>query len=139
MDAKTGDAATFFDVSLGSLSRRPLRVFVLGEVDQPGAYSVKGSTSLFSSLYHFRGPSISGSLRDVRLIRNGKEITSIDFYDYLLTGKQTNDIRLQRNDVVFIPNRGKTVRVFGEITRNKFFELNDKEGLKELIQLAGGL
>ena len=139
LDTKTGDAATFFDVSLGSLTRRPLRVFVLGEVDQPGAYSVKGSTSLFSSLYHFRGPSISGSLRDVRLIRNGKEITSIDFYDYLLTGKQTNDIRLQRNDVVFIPNRGKTVRVFGEIKRNKFFELNDKEGLKELIQLAGGL
>ena len=140
LDPSIGNPTTFFDISLGKLSRRPLRLFALGEIDQPGAYSVKSSTSLFTSLYFFGGPSISGSLRDVRLIRNNKKIASIDFYDYILTGEQLGDKGLQRDDVIFIPPRGKTVRVLGEINRaNKYFELKDNEGLKKLIEIAGGL
>ena len=139
LDVKDGQATTFLDVSLGSLTYRPHRVFVLGEVDQPGAYNVKPSTSLFSSLYYFKGPKISGSLRSVRLIRDKKEIANIDFYDYLLSGKQINDVRLQRNDVIFIPSRGKTVQVLGEINRTKFFELKKGESLLDLIKIAGGL
>ena len=126
-------------MSLGALVLRPLRVFILGEVNQPGAYGVKPSTSLFTSLYYFNGPTIKGSLRDIRLLRRGKEKAKIDFYDYLLTGKQVNDVRLQRDDVVFIPPRGKTVKVFGEINRSAVYELKKKEGLKELINFAGGL
>ena len=63
-----GKPTTFMDISLGNL--RPLRIIVLGEVSQPGAYSVSPSTSLYSSLYYFKGPTTSGSLRDIRLIRN---------------------------------------------------------------------
>ena len=77
----TGKPTTFMDISLGSL--RPLRIIVLGEVAQPGAYSVSPSTSLSSSLYYFRGPTTRGSLRDIRLLRKGKQVGSIDFYDYL--------------------------------------------------------
>ncbi|MBT6516124.1 MAG: hypothetical protein HOK59_00130, partial [Candidatus Marinimicrobia bacterium] len=94
---------TFLDVSLGNL--RPLRIQVLGEVAQPGAYTVSPSASLFSALYYFNGPTTRGSLRDIQLIRGGKKIASIDFYDYLLTGKKPKDQKLQLDDVIFIPRR----------------------------------
>ena len=123
LDPKNQVATTFFDVSLGSLVLKPLRIFVLGDVDQPGAYAVKNETTLFSALYYFNGPSIDGSLRDIKLIREEKEVSSIDFYDYLLLGKKTNDIRLQRDDVIFIPPRGKTVKLAGEINKPFYFEL----------------
>ena len=82
-------ATSFLDITLGNL--RPLRVQVLGEVSQPGYYTVSPSATLFSALYYFNGPTEMGSLRDVHLIRGNKKITSIDFYDYLLTGKKPND------------------------------------------------
>ena len=139
LDPKMGNPSTFLDVSLGSLVLRPVRVFVLGEVIQPGSYSVKSSTSLFTSLYYFNGPSIKGSLRDIRLLRKGKLITKIDFYDYLLSGSQVNDTRLQRDDVIFISKRGKTVKVSGEIHRSAIFEMKNDEGLIKLIKMAGGI
>ena len=73
---------------------------------QPGAYTVSPSATLFSALYYFNGPTTLGSLRDIRLIRGGKS-ASIDFYDYLLTGKKPKDEKLQLDDVIYIPNRMK--------------------------------
>ena len=106
---------TFFDVSLGSIVLKPIRVFVMGEVENPGAYEMLPSSTLFSSLYYFNGPKISGSLRDIHLIRNGKKIASIDFYDFLLKGLKNNDQKLKDGDVIFIPSRKKTVHVSGEV------------------------
>ena len=128
---------TFLDVSLGNL--RPLRIQVLGEVAQPGAYTVSPSATLFSALYYFNGPTTLGSLRYIRLIRGGKEIASIDFYDYLLTGKKPRDQKLQLDDVIFIPKRLKTVTIEGEINRPGIFELKPEEKLTDLINMAGEL
>ncbi len=139
LDPISGSAATYFDVSLGSLVLRPKRVFALGEVRQPGAYNVKKTTSLFTSLYYFNGPTINGSLREINLMRKGKKIKTIDFYNYLLEGKQIDDEKLLRDDVVFIPIRGKTVSVMGEIRRPMIYELKDEETLQDLIKIAGGL
>mgnify|MGYP000334884053 CR=1 FL=1 len=125
----SGKPTTFMDVSLGDI--RPLRIIVLGEVSQPGAYSVSPSTSLSSSLYYFNGPKTSGSLRDIQLLRNDKLIGNIDFYDYLLYGKIPQDIRLQMDDIVFIPNRSKTVAIKGEIKREGIYELKDDETLED--------
>jgi protein involved in polysaccharide export with SLBB domain len=133
----TGKPTTFMDISLGNL--RPLRIIVLGEVAQPGAYSVSPSTSLSSSLYYFRGPTTRGSLRDIRLLRKGKQVGSIDFYDYILSGDTPGDLRLQLDDVVFMPPRGKTVTIRGEINRQGIYELIETEGLKDLLQIAGDL
>ena len=71
-------------------------------------------------MYYFNGPNTLGSLRDIQLIRNGVKVSSIDFYDYLLTGKKLKDQKLQLDDVVFITRRLKTVRVEGEINREEF-------------------
>ena len=134
-----GNPSTFLDVSLGSLTLRSIRIFVLGEVNQPGAYMIKPNSTLFTSLYFFNGPTIDGSLREIKLIRSNKEISKIDFYDFLLQGKQNNDIRLQRDDVIFIPKRGKTVSLVGEINKPLIFELKQNESIKDLISMAGGL
>lgn len=139
LSSNSGKGATFLDVSLGSLVLRPLRIFALGELVKPGAYAVKPSTTLFTSLYYFNGPTTNGSLREIKLIRDDKEVTTIDFYDFLLTGKKNNDIQIQRDDVVFIPPRGKTVEVRGEVSRQSIYELKEKEGLKSLIKIFGGL
>ena len=134
-----GATSTSLDVTIGSAAIRPIRIKVLGEADVPGAYDVKASTTLSSSLYYFGGPSLSGSLRKIKLIRNSKEISEIDFYEFLLTGKQKDDLRLQQDDVVFFPPRGKTIKVEGAIKKEKYFELKDDEDLYDLIMLAGGI
>ena len=128
---------TFLDVSLGNL--RPLRIQVLGEVAQPGAYTVSPSATLFSSLYYFNGPTTLGSLRDIQLIRAGEKIASIDFYDFLLTGKRPEDQKLQLDDVIFIPPRQKTVHIEGEINREGIYELKPDESLIDFISIAGDL
>jgi len=128
---------TFLDVSLGNL--RPLRIQVLGEVAQPGAYTVSPSATLFSALYYFNGPTTSGSLRDIQLLRGGEKIASIDFYDYLLTGKKPKDQKLQLDDIIFIPRRLKTVTIEGEINRSGIYELKSDETLADLITIAGDL
>ena len=130
-------ATTFLDLSLGNL--RPLRIQVLGELGQPGAYTVSPSTTLFSALYYFNGPSTLGSLRDLRLIRGNKEIASIDFYDYLLTGKKPKDEKLQLDDIIFIPKRKKTVSIQGEINRPGIYELIPGETLSDIISISRGL
>ncbi|MBA46233.1 MAG: hypothetical protein CMB31_06570 [Euryarchaeota archaeon] len=130
-------ATTFLDVSLGNL--RPLRIQVLGEIAQPGAYTVSPAATLFSSLYYFNGPTTLGSLRDIRLIRGGKEIAKIDFYDFLLTGKKPKDQKLQLDDIIFIPYRMKTISLEGEVNRPGIYELKEDEDLSDLIEIAGGL
>ncbi len=132
-----GKPTTFLDISLGNL--RPLRIQVLGEVSQPGAYTVSPSSTLFSSLYYFNGPTTLGSLREIQLIRGGENISNIDFYDYLLTGKSPNDLKLQLDDVIFVPRRMKTVTIKGEINRPGIYELKPGETLKDILSMAGDL
>ena len=140
LDPQSGGAKTFFDLSLGSSSLRPLRITLLGEVENSGLNYLKSSLSFFNSLFYFGGPSTSGSLRNVKLIRNDKEISTIDLYNYIMTGKKGKDIRLQRDDVIFFPLKAKSVFVRGEIKRSSMhFELKDEEGLKQLIRYAGGI
>ena len=85
------------------------------------------SATLFSALYYFNGPTTLGSLREIQLIRNGEIITTIDFYDYLLTGKKPKDQKLQLDDVIFIPRRLKSVTIQGEINRSGIYELKPEE------------
>ena len=137
LNPQFGEPTTFLDVSIADL--RPLRVIVLGEVAQPGAYSVSPSSSLSSSLYYFNGPTTNGSLREIRLLRKGKIIGNIDFYDYLLSGNVPDDLRLQMDDVIFIPPRGETIAILGEINRQGLYELKKDEDLSDLIEIAGNL
>ena len=127
----------WLDVTLANL--RPKRIFLMGEVEKPGGYTVNSYSTVFSALYSVGGPTVRGSLRDVRVIRNGKQITSVDLYDYLTGASTTNDIRVQSNDIIFVPARGKTVSISGEIRTPAIYELKEREGIEQLVHFAGGV
>jgi len=128
---------TFMDLSVAKI--RPIRVFIMGEVKQPGGYTVSSYATAFNALYSVGGPTEKGSLRSVKVVRNGKDVATIDIYAYLLSGKCTTDVRLQNNDVVFVPPRGKTVAVTGSVFRPAYYELTDKDLLSSLLMYCGGV
>ncbi len=127
----------FMDLTLTRL--RPIKVFVLGEVSRPGGYTVPNSSTVFSALYRVGGPLPRGSLRQIHVIRNGKPKATVDFYNYLLKGYDKNQVRLTENDHIFIPLRGKTVKIAGEVKRPAIYEVKKKETLADLLEYAGGL
>jgi protein involved in polysaccharide export with SLBB domain len=133
-----GEAAkTFLNVSTGKL--RSIKVYVLGEVNVPGGYTLPAMSTAFTSLYFSGGPQLNGTLRDIQILREGKKIADIDFYDYLLKGDASKDVRLEDGDIIFIPPVGKRVALTGDVFRPAIYELRGNEQLKYLIAEAGGL
>ncbi|MBI4651328.1 SLBB domain-containing protein [Candidatus Desantisbacteria bacterium] len=119
--------------SLGSI-----QVFITGEAFRPGSYAVSAVTTLFNALYACGGPNDSGSLREIRLLRNNETI-NVDFYNYLLNGDSKDDYVLQPGDTIFISKIGKLVSINGEVNRTGIFELKPNEKLSDLIRLANGI
>ena len=128
---------TFLNVSTGKL--RSINVYVLGEVNVPGGYTLPAMSTAFTSLYFSGGPQLNGTLRDIQILRSGKKIADIDFYDYLLKGDASKDIRLEEGDIIFIPPVGKRVALIGDVFRPAVYELKENEQLRDLIAEAGGL
>lgn len=122
-------------VSLGKI--RSIRLYVTGEVKRPGAYTVSSLTSLFNAIYIAGGPNERGSMRTIKLMRNGKPITTVDLYKLLLKGDNSTDIRLQTGDVVFVPVAGPRVAIRGEMNRSAVYELKGGETAFDLLALAG--
>jgi polysaccharide export outer membrane protein len=127
----------WLDVTIARL--RPKRVFLMGEVFKPGGYTVSSYATVFNSLYGIGGPTVKGSLREVRLIRGDRVVAKIDLYDYLRGAEKTNDLRVQNNDIIFVPIRGRTVSVRGAVQRPAVYELKDGEELGSLLEICGGL
>ena len=130
-------ASSFLDISLGKL--RTIQVFVLGEVQKPGGYSLSSLSTALHALYLSGGPTINGSLRNIQIIRNGQVVDGLDFYDYALRADKSKDIRLQDGDVVFIKPAGTRVGITGWILKPAIYELNEKENLGDVVKYAGGL
>ena len=128
---------TWLDVSIARL--RPKRIYIMGEVKRPGGYTVSSYATVFSALYSVGGPTVKGSMRDIRVTRNGKTIAHVDLYDYLTGAEQTNDFRIQNNDIVFVPQRGRTVAITREIRKPAIYELKQGEHLKALLEFSGGV
>lgn len=127
----------FLDVSLTKL--RPIRIMVMGESNKPGSHLINAFATTLNSLYVSGGIQTSGSLRDIKVFRNNKYISTMDLYDYLIKGAAREDVRLISNDVVFIPSRMNSITISGEVNKEAIFELKDNEGLVDLISFAGGL
>jgi polysaccharide export outer membrane protein len=132
-----GGPQTHMNVSTGQL--RSVKIYVLGEVNKPGGYTLPALSSAFTALYYSGGPTINGTLRNVEVLRGGKIIADIDLYNYLLTGDQSEDIRLNDEDIIFVPPVGKRVAVYGGVFRPAIYELKNGESLKDLLSFAGGL
>ena len=125
--------------SVSMSETRAIQVFVLGEAQTPGSYTVSGLGTITSALYAAGGIKQVGSLRDIQLKRGGQLIRRLDLYDLLMRGDNSGDIKLMAGDVVFIPPRGDTASVEGEVQRPAIYELRPGTNVTELAQLAGGL
>jgi polysaccharide biosynthesis/export protein len=129
------DATTRFQVSLGRL--RLNEVFVIGDVEYPGAYEVSSLGTVLGALYDAGGPTVDGSFRRVQVRRGATVVAEVDLYDYLLGADTRGDVRLEHGDVVFVPIVGPRVRVQGAVRRNAVFELADGESLADALRFAG--
>ena len=124
-------------VSMGDL--RSIRVFVVGEANQPGSYTVSSLATVTNALFVSGGVKPIGSLRNIQLKRNGRIVSRLDLYDLLLNGDTSGDARLLPGDVIFIPPVGTTVGVTGEVRRPAIYELQGEASAADLLHLAGGL
>jgi len=125
------------NVTMGAL--RSIQVFMVGEVAAPGSYQLSSLSTLLTALSAAGGPSSRGSLREVRLLRQGQLVTTFDFYDFFLTGDKNRDLRLQSGDTLFVPMAGPLVGVAGNVRRPAVYELKGGETLADCLQLAGGV
>jgi protein involved in polysaccharide export with SLBB domain len=140
-------ANTYLDISIGRL--RSIQVYVLGEVNRPGGYQLSSMATAFTALYHAGGPTLSGSLRNVRVMRSeskgdspqlsSRAVSVIDVYDYAIKGDKSKDVRLEDGDVVLVKPVGRRVALVGQVMRPAIYELKEKEKLGDLIATAGGL
>jgi protein involved in polysaccharide export with SLBB domain len=124
-------------VTMGDL--RSIRVFVLGDVQVPGSYTVSGLSTMTNALFVSGGVKKIGSLRNIELKRNGQLITVLDLYDLLLHGDTSGDRQLKPGDVIFIPPIGNTVSVDGAVRRPAIYEIKSEKTVGQAIDLAGGL
>mgnify|MGYP002622770749 CR=1 FL=1 len=125
-----------FDLSLSDL--RSIQVQVMGEVQRPGTYTLSSLSSAFNALYSAGGINDIGSLRDIRVFRNGRQIASIDVYDYILHGNTTSDIRLSDGDVIKVGPYDCLVKIMGHVKRPMWYEMKKSETVKDLLEYAGG-
>jgi polysaccharide export outer membrane protein len=128
---------TRVSVTMGDL--RSIRVFVLGEAEKPGSYTVSGLSTMTNALFVSGGVKKIGSLRNIQLKRNGRLITTLDLYDLLLHGDTSGDRQLMPGDVIFIPPIGPVVSVDGAVRRPAIYELKSEKTVEQAIDIAGGL
>jgi len=124
------------DLTLGKV--RSIKVTIVGEVQNPGTYSVSSLATLFNALYVSAGPNTIGSFRNIQLLRNNKIVQTFDLYDFLLEGRMHGNVGLQDQDVVFVPIAERKVEFIGQVKRPMIYELKSGDDLSDAIKYAGG-
>lgn len=124
------------DITLGNV--RTIKVTIVGEVQNPGTYSISSLATAFNALYLSGGPNRNGSFRNIQVFRNNSLIKRIDLYDFLLKGTLEDNINLNDQDVILIPFFEKKVEIDGEVRQKGIFELKEKETFSDLLKYAGG-
>jgi protein involved in polysaccharide export with SLBB domain len=125
------------DVSLDRL--RAVRVYVVGDVQRPGAYDVSSLSTPLNALYQAGGPTSRGSMRVVKHYRGNQLVESVDLYGLLLHGVQSEMQRLESGDTLLVPPIGQEVTVEGMVRRPGIYELAEEKSLAEVLELAGGV
>ena len=117
---------------------RSIIVQVMGEVKLPGTYTLSSLSTAFNALYAAGGISDIGTLRDIKVYRTGRQIASIDVYDYILNGNSSGDIRLQDNDIIVVGSYDCLVRIKGKVKRPMYYEMKSSESVSTILSYAGG-
>ena len=117
---------------------KTILVNVMGEVMAPGTYTLSAFSTVFNALYMAGGISDIGTLRNIKVYRNNREISTVDVYDYILNGKAKGNVRLTDNDVIIVGPYECLVDLVGKVKRPMFYEMKADESLFSLIKYAGG-
>jgi len=118
---------------------RTVRIYVVGDVQRPGAYDVSSLSTPMNALYAAGGPTAVGSLRILRHFRSKQLVGEVDLYDFLLHGVRGDGERLEPGDTLLVPPVGVQVAVSGMVRRPAIYELRNETKLSEVLDLAGGL
>src|SRR5690606_9369987 len=127
---------TDVNITIGNI--RSIKVILTGEIVKPGTYTLPSIASVFNALYSSGGPTENGTMRNIQVIRNGRTVSVLDVYDFLLDGSLSNNITLQDQDVIFVPTYDKRVELIGQVKRPAIFEMKGGETFDELLSFAGG-
>ena len=117
---------------------KTIMVNVMGEVKTPGTYTLSAFASVFHALYMAGGTNDIGTLRNIKVYRNNKLVTTVDIYDYILNGKLTGNVRLADNDVIVVGTYDCLVNVAGKVKRPMFYEMKKSESVGTVLKYAGG-
>lgn len=117
---------------------RTVQVNVMGEVAAPGSYPLSAFSTVFNALYMAGGVNGLGTLRNIKLYRGGRLLTTVDVYDYILNGRLTGNVRLQDNDVIVVGPYDCIVDVAGLVKRPMAYEMKPNESVATLLKYAGG-
>lgn len=123
-------------LTLGDI--RTIQINIMGEVAVPGTYTLSSFSSVFHALYRAGGVNKIGSLRSIKVIRDGKTVADLDVYDYLMKGKMKDDIRLQEGDVIIVNPYESLVRISGKVKRPMFYEMKPTETVATILDYSGG-
>ena len=125
-------------LSLSLGQTRSMTVNVMGEVSVPGTYTLSAFSTVFHALYMAGGINNIGTLRNIKVFRNGRQITVVDVYEYILNGRLAGNIRLMENDVIVVGPYECLVGIEGNVKRPMFYEMRPTESVGTLLKYAGG-
>lgn len=138
VNSKMGQHYQGSSIKLTVGQTRTVVVNVLGEVINPGTYTLSAFSTVFNALYLAGGITQIGTLRNIKVSRGGRIISKVDVYDYILNGKLTGNVMLQDNDAIIVGAYDALVNISGAIKRPMFYEMKEGETLKSLIEYSGG-
>lgn len=133
----TGEAPnTQIKLTLGEI--RSIQVNIMGEVAVPGTYTLSSFASVFHALYWAGGVNKIGSLRSIKVVRDGNTVADLDIYDFIMEGRLKGDIRLQDGDVILVNPYQTLVRILGKVKRPMYYEMKPTETIGALLKYTGG-
>lgn len=130
-------ANTYAEVTLGQV--RSIKITIVGEVRKPGTYTLPSLATAFNALYQSGGPSFIGSFRNIEIVREGKVVSTLDVYDFLVGSElSSTNTQLQDQDIIRVIPYETRIELKGQVKRPGYYEVKPEETLDQALQFGGG-
>ena len=129
------DDRTFMDVSMVSIQSVNLQV--IGEVISPGVYNIHPFSNVITAISQAGGIDTTGSIRNIKILRDGNIFKEIDFYKLLVYGENNHDFRLKNKDIILVDKRQTTIQIDGQVNKPGFYEMKKNENFDDLLKFCG--
>ena len=136
--SKVGTYFESSDIKVSVGQTRTILVNVMGEVKTPGTYTLSAFSTVFHALYRAGGINDLGTLRNIKVFRQGRQISVVDIYEFILNGRLAGNVRLQDNDVIQVGPYESIVDISGSVKRPMAYEMRKSESLATLLKYSGG-